>query len=150
MAAAATAAMVAARGGALTGGVAIPGAPNAVGPRPLPKVEVDSYGKALLPGEGAALAAYAREGKRIPRRGEVGMTSEQIESFEASGYVMSGSRHRRMNAIRIRKENQVLNAEDARTMAVFNYEERVKKENRMLSEFREMLSKKIADRKTGD
>jgi len=41
-------------------------------------------------------------GKRIPRRGEVGLDSEQIEKFENIGYVMSGSRHSRMNAVRIR------------------------------------------------
>ena len=53
---------------------------------------VHSYGKALLPGEGAAMAAYIAEGKRIPRRGEIGLTSGEIETFEKSGYVMSGSR----------------------------------------------------------
>lgn len=50
-------------------------------------------GKALLPGEGAAMAAYVAEGKRIPRRGEIGLTSDQIASFESVGYVMSGSRY---------------------------------------------------------
>ena len=60
------------------------------------------YGGHLLPGEGAAMAAYVKEGKRIPRRGEVGLDSEQIEMFERAGYVMSGSRHSRMNAVRIR------------------------------------------------
>lgn len=40
------------------------------------------YGKALLPGEGAAMAAYVAEGKRIPRRGEIGLTSDEIETFE--------------------------------------------------------------------
>jgi hypothetical protein len=38
------------------------------------------------------MAAYVAEGKRIPRRGEIGLTSDQIASFEAVGYVMSGSR----------------------------------------------------------
>lgn len=37
-----------------------------------------SFGKALLPGEGAAMAAYVEEGKRIPRRGEIGLTSDEI------------------------------------------------------------------------
>jgi hypothetical protein len=32
----------------------------------------------------------------------VGLDSEQIEKFENIGYVMSGSRHSRMNAVRIR------------------------------------------------
>lgn len=58
------------------------------------------------------MAEFARQGERIPRRGEVGLTSNEIESFEEIGYVMSGSRHSRMNAIRIRKENQVLLALD--------------------------------------
>ena len=51
-----------------------------------------SYGHALLPGEGAAMAAYIAEGKRIPRRGEIGLTSDEITSYEDVGYVMSGSR----------------------------------------------------------
>ena len=38
---------------------------------------------------------------------QVGMTADQIAKYEDLGYVMSGSRHSRMNAIRIRKENQV-------------------------------------------
>lgn len=38
------------------------------------------------------MAEYVKAGKRIPRRGEIGLTSEEIASFEKSGYVMSGSR----------------------------------------------------------
>jgi NF-kappa-B-activating protein C-terminal domain len=52
-------------------------------------------GRALLPGEGAAMAAYVADGKRIPRRGEIGLTSGEIESYESVGYVMSGSRYAR-------------------------------------------------------
>ena len=52
-----------------------------------------SYGHALLPGEGEAMAAYVESGKRIPRRGEIGLTSGEIETFEDAGYVMSGSRY---------------------------------------------------------
>lgn len=39
------------------------------------------------------MAEYVKAGKRIPRRGEIGLTSEEIASFECSGYVMSGSRY---------------------------------------------------------
>lgn len=46
--------------------------------------------------------AFVQNGKRIPRRGEVGLSADQISHFEDLGYVMSGSRHSRMNAIRIR------------------------------------------------
>ena len=38
------------------------------------------------------MAAYIAEGKRIPRRGEIGLTPDEIVNFEGSGYVMSGSR----------------------------------------------------------
>ena len=39
------------------------------------------------------MAEFVKQNKRIPRRGEVGLTSEQIENFENRGYVMSGSRY---------------------------------------------------------
>jgi len=109
---------------------------------PLPQVEVGSYGGALLPGEGEAMAKYVQQNKRIPRRGEVGLTAEEIESYEDEGYVMSGSRHQRMNAVRIRKEMQIYSAEEKRALALFNYEERAKRENEILAEFRETLAAK--------
>src|SRR5262249_53463982 len=64
-------------------------------------------GGALMPGEGDAIAQFVQSGQRIPRRGEIGLTSKQIEDFEKLGFVMSGSRHKRMNAIRMRKESQI-------------------------------------------
>lgn len=103
-------------------------------------------GKALLPGEGAAMAAYVAEGKRIPRRGEIGLTSNEIEVYEAQGYVMSGSRHRRMEAVRIRKENQIYSADEKRALAMFSKEERSKRENLILGQFKEMISSKLADK----
>ena len=102
-----------------------------------------SFGGALLPGEGEAMAAYVEAGKRIPRRGEIGLTSGEILQFEDAGYVMSGSRHRRMEAVRIRKENQIYNADDRRALAMFNREERAKRENQILSDFRSMVHQKL-------
>ncbi|RKP22550.1 ras-induced vulval development antagonist-domain-containing protein, partial [Syncephalis pseudoplumigaleata] len=101
------------------------------------------YGSALLAGEGSAMAAFVQSGKRIPRRGEIGLTSDQIESFENVGFVMSGSRHQRMNAVRIRKENQVISAEEKRALLLFNQEEKAKRENKIISDFRELLSEQI-------
>jgi len=66
--------------------------------------------------------ATLQSGKRIPRRGEVGLTSDEIQKFEELGYVMSGSRHSRMNAVRIRKENQIYSAEEKAALAMFNFE----------------------------
>eukprot|EP00051_Salpingoeca_urceolata_P021862 m.348373 g.348373 ORF g.348373 m.348373 type:complete len:381 (+) comp19877_c0_seq5:769-1911(+) len=47
-----------------------------VGPLPIQKMELSKkdYGGALLPGEGEGMAAYVDAGKRIPRRGEIGLT----------------------------------------------------------------------------
>lgn len=102
------------------------------------------FGRALLPGEGAAMASYVMEGKRIPRRGEIGLTSDEIETFESVGYVMSGSRHRRMEAVRIRKENQIYSADEKRALAMFSREERQKRENKILSQFKEMVTAKTS------
>eukprot|EP00920_Eleutheroschizon_duboscqi_P039680 GHVT01095305.1.p1 GENE.GHVT01095305.1~~GHVT01095305.1.p1 ORF type:complete len:158 (+),score=38.63 GHVT01095305.1:455-928(+) len=119
---------------------------DSVGPKPLEvtsklaKQHVD-YGGALRPGEGEAIAQFVQAGKRIPRRGEVGLTSDEIENFENLGYVMSGSRHQRMNAIRIRKENQVYSAEEQRALAMYNYEERANRETQLISDLKEMLTK---------
>ncbi|KAK9871111.1 hypothetical protein WA026_011395 [Henosepilachna vigintioctopunctata] len=104
-------------------------------------------GRALLPGEGAAMAAYVAEGKRIPRRGEIGLTSEQIADYESVGYVMSGSRHRRMEAVRIRKENQIYSADEKRALAMFSKEERQKRENLILGQFKDMVTAKLAEKK---
>ncbi|XP_074603832.1 uncharacterized protein LOC141857256 [Brevipalpus obovatus] len=113
---------------------------------PLPKtsaqLHVRELGKALLPGEGAAMAAYVAEGKRIPRRGEIGLTSDEIAQFEDVGYVMSGSRHRRMEAVRMRKENQIYSADEKRALQMFNREERMKRENKILSQFKDMIKAK--------
>ncbi|XP_010943077.1 uncharacterized protein [Elaeis guineensis] len=115
-----------------------------VGPVPLPRAEGHiSYGGALRPGEGDAIAQYVQQGKRIPRRGEVGLSAEEIQKFESLGYVMSGSRHQRMNAIRIRKENQVYSAEDKRALAMFNYEEKAKREAKVMVDLQRLVHKHI-------
>lgn len=108
--------------------------PRATGP-----LSARALGGALLPGEGAAMAAFVAEGKRIPRRGEIGLTSDEIASYESVGYVMSGSRHRRMEAVRIRKENQIYSADEKRALAAFSKDERAKRENAILSQFRGLL-----------
>lgn len=94
------------------------------------------------------MAAYVEAGKRIPRRGEIGLTSNEITSFEDSGYVMSGSRHRRMEAVRLRKENQIYSADDRRALAMYNKEERSKRENQILSDFRSMVHHRMSKQKT--
>lgn len=111
---------------------------NGTGDKPM------DFGHALLPGEGAAMAAYVAEGKRIPRRGEIGLRSDEITSYEDVGFVMSGSRHRRMEAVRMRKENQIYSADEKRALASLNRQERDKRESRILSSFRELVKDKTS------
>lgn len=121
------------------------------GPMPLPQSNAGggaapkgnaTYGKALLPGEGQAIAQYVQQNVRIPRRGEIGYSGEDIDHYETSGYVMSGSRHKKMNAVRIRKENQVYSAEEQRALALITAEENQQKEAQMMEDFRVMLKEK--------
>ncbi|PLW05334.1 hypothetical protein PCASD_25577 [Puccinia coronata f. sp. avenae] len=103
------------------------------------------FGRALRPGEGSAMAAFIEAGERIPRRGEIGLTGTEIEKFENVGYVMSGSRHRRMNAVRIRKENQVISAEEKRGILKMQAEEKAKREGQIISSFRELVDTKLQE-----
>uniref|UniRef100_A0A7S0VEL1 NF-kappa-B-activating protein C-terminal domain-containing protein n=1 Tax=Hemiselmis tepida TaxID=464990 RepID=A0A7S0VEL1_9CRYP len=91
------------------------------------------------------MAQYVQEGKRIPRRGEVGMKADEIEGYEKEGYVMSGSRHKRMNAVRVRKENQIYSAEEKRALALFNFEERQQRENTILADFKQIMASKLSE-----
>jgi len=103
----------------------------------------NNYGGQLLPGEGSAMAQFIQSGKRIPRRGEVGLSSDQIERFEDLGYVMSGSRHKRMTAVRLRKENQVYSAEEKKALKVFNYEQKIKREEKVMEEMSTLLDSQL-------
>jgi NF-kappa-B-activating protein C-terminal domain len=97
------------------------------------------YGGGLRPGEGQAIAAFVESGQRVPRRGEVGWNSNEIERLESAGYVMSGSRHKRMNEVRLRKESQVYTAQEKKALALFSYEQKQEREKRLMEEFRAMV-----------
>jgi len=127
------------------------------GPQPLHKpstsrrVDERSYGGALLRGEGSAMAAFLEEDPeaRIPRRGEIGLTSDEIAKYEDVGYVMSGSRHRRMNAVRMRKENQVISAEEKRGILKLQKEERERREAILREEFDTLVKERLAQEQQG-
>ncbi|KAJ9110670.1 hypothetical protein QFC19_001499 [Naganishia cerealis] len=108
-----------------------------------PCLPSDSYAH-MRPGEGAAMAAFAADGQRIPRRGEIGLSSDQIEKYEQSGYVMSGSRHRRMNAVRMRKENQIISSEEKRAILKLQKEEKDKREAMIRESFKGLIEDKLA------
>lgn len=127
------------------------GSDDEVGPQPVlapsttKKLDERAYGGALLRGEGSAMAAFLQDGTdvRIPRRGEIGLTSNEIDRFESVGYVMSGSRHRRMNAVRMRKENQVISAEEKRGILKLQQEEKQRREAILREEFQELLADRL-------
>ena len=58
---------------------------------------------------------------------------------------MSGSRHSRMNAIRIRKENQIYSAEEKAALAMFNFEENRKKEHKILRDMQRLVSRTLGN-----
>ncbi|PIO52374.1 hypothetical protein TELCIR_26320, partial [Teladorsagia circumcincta] len=76
---------------------------------------------------------------------EIGLSSAEISEFEKVGYVMSGTRHKAMEATRLRKENQVLTAEEKRLLSGFSQEERKKKEGAMLEQMRSLIASKRAE-----
>ena len=56
---------------------------------------------------------------------------------------MSGSRHSRMNAIRIRKENQVYSAEEKAALAMINYEEKAIREQKVMGDLKRLVEKHL-------
>lgn len=48
-----------------------------------------------------------------------------------------------MEAVRLRKENQIYSADEKRALAMFSREERQKRETKILGQFREMVNKKL-------
>ncbi|PRP80733.1 NKAP-like protein-like [Planoprotostelium fungivorum] len=79
-----------------------------IGPTPLilPDAKVD-YGGDISRSEAEAMSKYVQDNMRIPRRGEIGLNPDEISKFEDAGFVMSGSRNKRMTAVRVKKESQV-------------------------------------------
>ncbi|TIA95155.1 hypothetical protein E3P94_03848 [Wallemia ichthyophaga] len=114
-----------------------------IGPMPLPqdmvKLSDKDFGREMLRGEGTAMAQFVQDGQRIPRRGEIGIESGEIDKLEQAGYVMSGNRHKRMNEVRVRKENEVYTAEEKRKMVKEAAEDKMKRENEVVASFKELM-----------
>jgi len=64
------------------------------------------------------------------------LSSDDIERYESLGYVMSGSRHKKMNAARIKKEAQIYTAEEKRALAIYNLEEQQRREQNIINEMK--------------
>jgi len=51
-----------------------------------------------------------------------------------------------MEAVRLRKENQIYSADEKRALNQFNHEERMKREKKILAQFRQLVTKKTKDK----
>ncbi|CAI9116224.1 OLC1v1017320C1 [Oldenlandia corymbosa var. corymbosa] len=80
----------------------------------------------------------------VERGRDRALRPEEITNFERQGYVMSGDRHKLMTAVRTRKENQVYSAEDKRALAMFNFEEKAKWEQRVMASLRRLVQRHTA------
>ena len=50
-----------------------------------------------------------------------------------------------MEAVRLRKENQIYSADEKRALAMFSKDERQKRESKILHQFKAMVKQKISD-----
>ncbi|CBY13030.1 unnamed protein product [Oikopleura dioica] len=91
-------------------------------------------------GEGVQLAEIIEEQSRIPRRGEVGHSEADIDHYENAGYIMSGNRHRRMEAVRLKKESQIYSVEEKRALQIYTRQERENKETAVIQQFKDMVN----------
>mmetsp|Transcript_7971 Transcript_7971/g.29702 ORF Transcript_7971/g.29702 Transcript_7971/m.29702 type:complete len:377 (+) Transcript_7971:3-1133(+) len=112
-----------------------------IGPRKTQMNARHNWSKILLPGEGDAIAQYVSQNKRIPRRGEVGLTSDQIAQFEKLGYVMSGSTHRVIERVRKQKEALVMKGMVEEKERIQRGEKRMTRENEVMGRFRNIVKK---------
>lgn len=56
---------------------------------------------------------------------------------------MSGNRHKRMTAVRMRKENQVITTEEKRNLLKLQKEEKERREAILREEFSELVQEKL-------
>ncbi|PNT68281.1 hypothetical protein BRADI_3g38240v3 [Brachypodium distachyon] len=119
------------------------------GPMPMPQpraeAQIVKYGGALRPGEGDAMAQFVQQGKRIPRRGEVGLTAEEIQRFEAAGYVMSGRAGTRGSppCASARRTRCTAPRRSARALATFNYEQKAARERKVRDDLRRLVDRAL-------
>ena len=70
--------------------------------------------------------------------------------LEGLGYVMTGSRNKRMEEVRLRKEGQVYTAEERRALAQVSFEKQQEKEEALMSSIRDIVSSKGFGPSSGD
>ena len=60
------------------------------------------------------------------------LTPLPFPCFTDAGFIMSGQRHKRMTAVRERKEAQVFSAHEKRAMALYSFEQQQQKEDQSI------------------
>jgi hypothetical protein len=59
---------------------------------------------------------------------------------------MSSSKHRRMEAVRLRKENKIYSADEKRALAIFSKEELLKMKNKTVGQFLKIVTEKLKEK----
>jgi len=112
------------------------------GPKPIAQKQAGKF-----TAEGEAMINFIKQNKRIPRRGEIGRTAEEIAQYESIGFVMSGSRNKKMTAARIAKESQVYSSEERRIIDELKEQSKEKRENELIANLRMMVDRQSKEKK---
>jgi len=94
--------------------------------------------------EGVNFSEHIRGGKRIPLRGQEGMSLDQIDAFERAGYRMSGRSKRQTEARAMRAERKVYTQEEKRMLEKVSRDDRVKAQQDKLDAFKHQALKKVS------
>jgi len=81
-------------------------------------------------------------GDRKMRRGEVGKDMDQVVKLETSGFVMTGSRNSRMTMLNEIKQSETVTDDQRKEELLEKMNAREKREEELLSGFRQLLLKK--------
>ncbi|EAZ07312.1 hypothetical protein OsI_29559 [Oryza sativa Indica Group] len=84
-----------------------------------------------------------RDGSTRKKEANEGARFALEDGNGGTGYVMSGSRHARITAVRLRKENQVYSAEEKHALAAFNSEQRARRESKVRDDLRCLVDRTL-------
>merc|ERR1712113_574868 len=93
---------------------------------------------------GLNFTEFFQNGKRIPLRGQEGMSVDQIEAFERAGYKMSANHKRQVEAHYMRMERKVYTPEEKAMLERYSKNDRDAKSKEQLEQFRSFVAAKAA------
>lgn len=92
---------------------------------------------------GINFSEFFKDGKRIPLRGQEGMSVDQILAFERAGYKMSGYNKRQTEATYMKAERKVYTQEEKRMLEKHSLDDRKQKEKDKMEQFKNLAAQKF-------